>query len=270
MQRRRRRKAEPRNVFGTGPSQSKPSTSQNRKRPPLPARPIHKVTPPTAPGAKPQVEVEPKSKVEEAQVPETQSEEVEEPISEPETIEKPEVMTDDSKIQLAEDIAKKTLGLRKKKDKEVTKEQVEKTPPKSTSEKARQLIQNSLLRASVVKPIEEKNRVTPTPPAKPEIKKKPTRRFRNKTSSYQPAARARRLDRSRHMEYKYEMRGVLSDIGVPEEYRSVLLATIWARGERQTIKEAKEFLVEKFEEEIINDEQHQKLLKIIDGYTVRR
>ena len=78
------------------------------------------------------------------------------------------------------------------------------------------------------------------------------------------------MDRSRHMEYKYEMRGLLLDIGIDEEHRSNLLATIWARGERQNTKEAKEFLVEKLNEGIIDDDQMSSLEKIVDGYTIRR
>ena len=72
------------------------------------------------------------------------------------------------------------------------------------------------------------------------------------------------------MEYKYEMRGLLSDIGIAEEHRSNLLATIWARGERQTTKEAKEFLEEKLSEGIIDEDQMTSLEKIVEGYTVRR
>jgi len=72
------------------------------------------------------------------------------------------------------------------------------------------------------------------------------------------------------MEYKYEMRLILSDMGILEEHRSNLLATIWARGERQTTKESKDFLNEKLEEGIIDDEQRQTLEKIVDNYTVRR
>ena len=72
------------------------------------------------------------------------------------------------------------------------------------------------------------------------------------------------------MEYKYEMRGLLSEIGIAEEHRSNLLATIWARGERQTTNEAKEFLFEKLDEGIIDDSQIEALEKIVDGYTVRR
>ena len=72
------------------------------------------------------------------------------------------------------------------------------------------------------------------------------------------------------MEYKYEMRLALSKLRIPEEHRSNLLATIWARGERLSTKESKEFLNEKLEEGIIDDEQRQALIIIVDDYTVRR
>mgnify|MGYP000874432550 FL=1 len=72
------------------------------------------------------------------------------------------------------------------------------------------------------------------------------------------------------MEYKYEMRGLLVEIGVSEEFRSNLLATIWARGERQTTKEAKDFLQEKLDEGIIDDDQMKALESVVDGYTIRR
>ena len=72
------------------------------------------------------------------------------------------------------------------------------------------------------------------------------------------------------MEYKYEMRGLLVELDVAEEHRSNLLATIWARGERQTIKEAKNFLEEKVQEGAINNEQMESLEKVVDGYTIRR
>ena len=139
------------------------------------------------------------------------------------------------------------------------------------SQRARQIIQNSMIKASIAveeaKTLKKKQVKTPT---KTETPKKPQRKFRNKTSSYQPANRARRLDRSRHMEYKYEMRGLLLEIGISEEHRSNILATIWARGERQTANDAKEFLSEKFSEGIIDEDQMSSLEKIVDGYTVRR
>ena len=72
------------------------------------------------------------------------------------------------------------------------------------------------------------------------------------------------------MEYKYEIRGLMVDIDVPEEHRSNILGTMWARGERQTVTEAKEFLEEKHSEGIVSEEQLSKLLNILDKYTVRR
>ena len=97
-----------------------------------------------------------------------------------------------------------------------------------------------------------------------------TKKRRNTKTSYQPAARAKRLNRSRHMEYKYEMRKLLVDIDVPEEHRSNLLGTIWAKGERKTTVDAKDFLMEKMSEGAIDEAQKSRLEKVIDDYTIRR
>ena len=80
------------------------------------------------------------------------------------------------------------------------------------------------------------------------IVRKPRGKSRQK--NYQPAARLKRLDRSKHMEYKYEMRSLLIKLNVVEEYRSNLLASIWAKGERQSTKEAREYIDEKRDEGI--------------------
>ena len=83
-------------------------------------------------------------------------------------------------------------------------------------------------------------------------------------------SRARRLNRSRHMEYKYEMRALLKEIEVGAEHHSVLLGTIWAKGERQDVKSAKDFVRERKDAGAINDEQMDRLLSLIDDYTTRR
>ena len=57
------------------------------------------------------------------------------------------------------------------------------------------------------------------------------------------------------MEYKYEMRGLLAEISVPEEHRSSLIGSVWAKGERQTAAHAKEFVETKIKEGIINQDQ---------------
>ena len=139
------------------------------------------------------------------------------------------------------------------------------------SNKAQELIDESRVRAEV----EEKKPDAPKAvAAKVTIEtpkpKTPAPKPRRRRSSFQPAARAKRLDRSRHMEYKYEMRRLLIDIDIPEEHRSNILGTIWARGERQTVTDAKEFISEKCEQGVLTEEQESTLSGVVDRYTVRR
>ena len=84
------------------------------------------------------------------------------------------------------------------------------------------------------------------------------------------AERKRRLDRSRHMEYKYEVRKLLVDLNIEEEHRSSILGTVWAKGERQTVSDAKEYLMSKNSEGVIDEAQLEALTKIVDNYTIRR
>jgi hypothetical protein len=109
------------------------------------------------------------------------------------------------------------------------------------------------------------------PPKQEEkVVKPPVRRRRRVKPSFQPAERKRRLDRSRHMEYKYEVRRLLVDINVAEEHRSSILGSVWAKGERQTVADAKEFLSEKHSEGILDEGQLEAMTKVVDNYTVRR
>ena len=271
MQRRRRKKAAPKNVFGsttqspqmprnTRSSQNKPPKGRSRVAPP-----------PSVPGSKTTKKDESPKALSE-KIEKIVEEEVEESIvdSQEEEVEDQNIVEDSIlEDQILGGMSRKDLGLKNKETKE-KKTPISEKESSGKSLKARQIIQDSMLKASIAAK-EEKTRKSTTPKTVvPEPSKKPQKKFRNKNSSYQPASRARRLDRSRHMEYKYEMRGLLIEIGVAEEHRSNLLATIWARGERQTTKEAKDFLDEKHLEGIIDEEQMNSLEKVVDGYTVRR
>tara|TARA_B100001094_G_scaffold251313_1_gene249135 strand:- start:3693 stop:4574 length:882 start_codon:yes stop_codon:yes gene_type:complete len=279
VQRRRRKKAAPKNIFGSVPQatqKSKPSSPSSIKLPKVRAQ---IAPPPSVPGSK---------KREEAPVPtvkepiaEITKKEAIKPVSEETSIENPQsVETQQTITEEKGDehiLQEQILGKGSSKEivhkkKPIPSEKITEEQDGGKSLKARQIIQNSMLKASIAVEVAKTQKKTQKKiQQKPaEAPKKPQRKFRNKTSSYQPANRARRLDRSRHMEYKYEMRGLLSKLGIEEEYRSNLLATIWARGERQTTMEAKEFLKEKLDEGIIDDDQMISLEKIVDGYTVRR
>ena len=139
------------------------------------------------------------------------------------------------------------------------------------SNKAQELIDESKLRSEVEpKKPEGPMTVAPKVPIEAPKPKPPAPKPRRRRNSFQPAARAKRLDRSRHMEYKYEMRKLLIDIDIPEEHRSNILGTIWARGERQTVTDAKEFISEKREQGVLSEDQESTLRSVVDRYTVRR
>ena len=158
--------------------------------------------------------------------------------------------------------SRKTIGLRSK-----TKSSDPETKDNATSQRAQDIIDKSRARAmeSLVKKAK-----TDVAKDKPTVTTPPKRRGRKTKNSFQPAERKRRLDRSRHMEYKYEVRRLLVELNVDEEHRSSLLGTIWAKGERQTVTDAKEFLISKHSEGVIDEGQLETLSKIVDSYTVRR
>jgi len=240
----------PKNVFnrGTNKEQKKPQiTSPPKLTPPkIPS------APPKIPGRAPKVTSEkPESVIIESNIEEVLVEE-EEITTVEKIIEEPNIMVD----QILGKKEKKSRGL-----KEIKKKPAKPKDQNSQSEKAAALIAKSRKRAMIPIPKEVVKEVV-----KPTVvrKRKPAK------SSYQPANRAKRLNRSRHMEYKYEMRRLLQDIDVPEEHRSNLLGTIWAKGERQTTSDAKIFLEEKMTEGAIDEEQKSRLEKVIDDYTIRR
>ena len=276
VQRRRRKKAAPKNIFGATSQTSSKAKSGSISKPKSPKPRSPRAAPPSIPGSRPKTVSKPKTPTikEIKREQQTDSVEVEEQSANPQTTEPEETILESQILgvkNVEETSSEKKSTKPKKKHDETTTKPEPKAEDSGKSLKARQIIQDSLLRASLAAEKEKTNTVSKKTPSETKTEpKKPQRKFRSKTSSYQPANRARRLDRSRHMEYKYEMRGLLVEIGVSEEFRSNLLATIWARGERQTTKEAKDFLQEKLDEGIIDDDQMKSLENVVDGYTIRR
>lgn len=247
MQRRRRSKAVPRDIFGnpTTPS-STPKPASKKPSPPSPKPPAKPAAiPPAKPPAIPPKEPEP-----EPEVPETVIEEAQEDV---------EIEAMNEQILRT---PRKSIGLRPQT------EDLEPETQETVSNRAQEIIEESKERAKteVVTPKPAKETVTEAPAAP---KPKPRTR-RSKSTSFQPANRAKRLDRSRHMEYKYEMRGLLDELNIPDEHRSNILGTIWARGERQTAIEAKQFISEKCQQGVLTEEQESTLKSVVDRYTVRR
>ena len=276
VQRRRRKKAAPKNIFGATTQTSSKAKSGIISKPKSPKPRSPRAAPPSAPGSRPKPVPKPQPPSIKQIKPDQQADSIEaQERSNVPQITEPEETILESQILGVKNVEEtsrenKSTNSEKKPD-EITTKVEPKVDGSGKSLKARQIIQDSILRASIAAEKEKTSSVSKKGPSeKKNEPKKPQKKFRSKTSSYQPANRARRLDRSRHMEYKYEMRGLLAEIGVSEEFRSNLLATIWARGERQTTKEAKDFLQEKLDEGIIDDEQMKSLESVVDGYTIRR
>ena len=246
MQRRRKPRAKPRDVF----SGSSSTPSKSTKKPP----PKESKRPPTVPPLKPSISKK-VSRDASANNPDKADDSVK--IKNDESANSTEII---QKNILGD--SRKTIGLRDK---------IESSEPEIkeniTSKKAQDIIDKSRARAmeSLVK-----KAITPDSTEKPAVSVPIKKRVRKAKNSFQPAERKRRLDRSRHMEYKYEVRRLLVELNVDEEHRSSLLGTIWAKGERQTVSDAKDFLLTKHSEGVIDEHQLETLNKVVDGYTVRR
>ena len=243
MQRRRKPKSEPRNIFDktTGGKSTNAPPKSRRGNPSEPPRSVKPSLPPSKP-----VPVQPKPvKTQKLATPE-----------EPDTKE-PEEDNTILEEQLLGVTKRPTRGLAESKEPAV--EEIVSNP---TSTKAQEIIEASKARANAMAPV-SKPKPQKSVPAK-------SRRPPRSTPKFQPATREKRLDRSRHMEYKYEMRGLLKELDVAEEHRSALLGSIWAKGERQTSDEARQYIWDKQSEGILDEEQVTKLLAIVDDYTIRR
>ena len=250
MQRRGRSKAVPKDIFGNAPKPIVPKKEVSK--PPPSSKPL----PAPTPAPSPEIKEEKESLEIEDKAPESTEEDVQSP--EEDVIES----------QILGVTRRKSIGLQPKQEGDV-----EDSPTNVVSDKAQELIDESKLRAKTDQ--RPKKAVTETvkmPTLQREVPKPkpPAPKFRRRRNSFQPAARAKRLDRSRHMEYKYEVRGLMVDIDVEEEHRSNVLGTMWAKGERQNVADAKEFLESKHSEGILTEEQFNRLCGVIDRYTVRR
>ena len=179
VQRRRKPRAKPRDVF----SGSSSNPSKITKNPP----PRESKKPPMVPPSKPSV---PKK------------------VSRDTPVNGPDKAKDNGKLKHKESASstdiiqknilgdsRKTIGLRDK---------IESSEPEIkenvTSKKAQDIIDKSRARAmeSLVK-----KAITPDSTEKQIVSATPKKRVRKAKNSFQPAERKRRLDRSRHMEYKY-------------------------------------------------------------------
>ena len=96
------------------------------------------------------------------------------------------------------------------------------------------------------------------------------RRSRHDDSGGGRQPKVKKLNRQRYNDYKYAARDILDDDSVADEHRSNLLGQIWAKGERIGVEATYEFITEKEEQLIINDNVAQRLRDLVRALTTRR
>ena len=243
MQRRRKPKAAPANVFAGGQKPKKPKKALPRATPPAPLPKVVRKPTPKRP-----------------EVVEHQESAKTDPIV-------TEAAQEDQDLEVVES---QILGTPRRKSQGLKKEVAEVSDDAEEDVSAIDLeVQEALNRA---KKRSEEAKLTPkkpisssTPPPK---KRKSSGRGKTRPTNLLPGREG--SNRARHMEYKYEMKGLLDEISVPEEHRSSLIGTVWAKGERQTASHAIEFVNSKVADGILDEDQASNLIDLIDDYTVRR
>jgi len=89
---------------------------------------------------------------------------------------------------------------------------------------------------------------------------------RKTRASAAPSKRIVKLNRRKYMEFKVDVREIMEEENVDEEHRANLLGSTWAKGERQGIDAAIEFVEQKLEDEIISDMTAERIIKVLKGY----
>lgn len=75
------------------------------------------------------------------------------------------------------------------------------------------------------------------------------------------------LDKGKENYFRYDMEDLLAKYQVAENQRSGLAATVFAKGSRNSVDDAKEYAKEKLDDGTINKEAYDTIIRMIDGYT---
>jgi hypothetical protein len=89
-------------------------------------------------------------------------------------------------------------------------------------------------------------------------------------NSRESRQREKMLDQSKANYFRYELQDFLKTTAVAPEMQPSLIQTLWAKGSRDSVTEAKVWLNEKVKEKAIDVQVQQKLLAILDRYSTWR
>lgn len=89
-------------------------------------------------------------------------------------------------------------------------------------------------------------------------------------NSRESRQREKMLDQSKANYFKYDLQDLLKTTAVPAEFHNSLIQTLWAKGSRTDVQDAKVWLMEKVKEKIVDPVTQQKILAVIDRYSTWR
>ena len=78
------------------------------------------------------------------------------------------------------------------------------------------------------------------------------------------------LDEGRRTEMIYFLKEIVSDAGVPDKLAEPFLASLAAKGSRESVDRAVEFLDSKIEEEFISEDSRDPIKKVMKRFTKYR
>lgn len=78
------------------------------------------------------------------------------------------------------------------------------------------------------------------------------------------------LDVRREEHFRYDMRQALDEGKVPEEQRNAIYATVFSKGSRNSLNEAKDFLNLKTQEGVLTPQLRDRLMMLCDRYSTWR
>jgi hypothetical protein len=155
-----------------------------------------------------------------------------------------------------------------------------KSEPIPTEERAKLLIeqkeetelaQDEVVAVSVETTAAAPTRVMPSTAAKkltPEQRR--ANAWKKKNRPRAPAKRVKKLHRGKYMEFKYDVRKILDEETVSEEFRSNILGQTWAKGERMGVEDAKTFLNDKVAAGELPKRAAARIISLINSLTTRR
>ena len=99
---------------------------------------------------------------------------------------------------------------------------------------------------------------------------RPPKHNETNRQSRESRQREKMLDQAKANYFKYDLQDILKASPVVEEQHNALIQTLWAKGSRTDIQDAKVWLMEKVKEKIVDAATQQKILYVIDRYSTWR